>query len=212
MRALLLATLFAAFALPACGGEAASDPSADPTTQDELKTGSSATLHDADNGKTVTVAKGKDVTVVLSSNPTTGYTWKVVSTDRSFGYPTPKDGSFSGAGAGGPVGAGGAQTFVWKTGSPFIEAGGAAHAVTLEYRRSFESEDKPAAKTFKFKVKITAGSATTTPEPAAPEPSYECPTQSSINCMPPVSASKRDVCDHDYRAWAQQNCDVQYLD
>lgn len=210
MRSLLLATLFAAvFAVPACGGEAASG-SNDPVTQDELKTGGSATLHDADSGKTVTVEKGKDVTVILSSNATTGYKWKVVSTDRSFGYPTPKDGTYSGSGAGGPVGSGGSQTFVWKTGSPFIEPGGAAHSVTLEYRRSFESDDKPAAKTFKFKVKIKDAAGSEAPAPPTQE--RECPTQHSVNCMPPVTDSTRSLCDGDFRQWAEQNCDVQYLD
>lgn len=194
-------------ALAACSGSESPSTDGDPTTEDALRTGST-TLKDSDNGKTITVEKGKDITVSLSSNATTGYKWSVVSTDRSFGYPTPKEGTYKGAGADGPVGSGGSHTFVWKTGSPFIEPGSALHAVTLEYRRPFEGADAPAAKTFKFKVKIKQGAEV----PAPAEPARECPTVSSVNCMPPVRSGVGDLCNGDYRTWAQANCDVSYLD
>lgn len=123
-------------------------------------------IGESGNGKTFTVAKGKDIKVGLPSNATTGYKWKVVSTSRTFGYPTPKDGKYEGPGAGGPVGGGGKQSFVWKTTGPLLNPSGTAHAVKLEYRRSFESDEIPAAKTFTFKIKIKAGAV----EPPAPEP------------------------------------------
>jgi predicted secreted protein len=206
---LTLGLVLATGTLAGCGGSDAPASVDAPASEDALRTSGSPVLKDADSGKTVTVEKGKDITVALSSNPTTGYKWKVTSTDRSFGYPSPAEGTFAGAGRNGPVGSGGTQTFVWKTGSPFLEAGGAAHQVTLEYRRSFESDDVPAARTFKFKVKIKAGA---TEEAAPSEPERACPTRHSINCMPPISDSSADECADDYRSWAEANCDVSYLD
>ena len=44
-------------------------------------------MTEKDDGKTVTVTEGQNLVVKLQSNPTTGYKWKVVSTDRTFGYP-----------------------------------------------------------------------------------------------------------------------------
>lgn len=194
-------------ALAACSGSESPSVDGDPSSEDELGTGST-TLKDSNNGKTITVEKGKDITVSLSSNASTGYKWSVVSTDRSFGYPTPMEGTYEGARENARDGRGGSQTFVWKTDSPFLEPGSAVHAVTLEYRRPFESDATPAAKTFKFKVKIKQGAEV----PAPVEPARECPTVSSVNCMPPVRSGVANLCNGDYRSWAQANCDVRYLD
>jgi predicted secreted protein len=160
IASLVLSTVFATVA---CGG---SNPTVDDETNDELRTQATAAveLGDADDGKTVTVEKGKEVHVSLSAIPSAGYRWTVVSTDRSFGYPDPKDGTYSETSPARGGGGGGKQLFVWKTASPFLEAGGAAHEVKLEYRRSWET-DKPAAKTFSFKVKVKAAGAAPTPDP-----------------------------------------------
>src|SRR2546429_293319 len=40
------------------------------------------------SGTAVTLRVGEKLQVRLSSNPTTGYDWQVVSTSRSLGYPT----------------------------------------------------------------------------------------------------------------------------
>jgi inhibitor of cysteine peptidase len=189
----------------ACGGGGhAADPAAN-DTQDELRTSGAVNVGDDDDGKTITVEKGKDLKLSLSSNATTGYKWSVKSTDRSFGYPSPQEGTYERGSDDGRIGSGGKQIFVWKTGSPFIEAGGAAHKVRLEYRRSFEDMDMPAAKTFSFSVKVKAPGAADDDQPAA----RECPTSHSINCMPPTTS---DYCKSDFRSWAEANCDVSYLD
>lgn len=103
----------------------------------------------AHDGKTVTVRRGQDLVLSLPSNATTGYKWMVVSTDRTFGYPAKNE--YRGPGSSGPVGAGGTQKMTWKT-NGFLNVTG-AHKVTLEYRRPWEPEG-PAAKTFRFTVKV----------------------------------------------------------
>jgi predicted secreted protein len=123
-------------------------------------------ISESGNGKTFTVPKGKDIRVSLESNATTGYKWKVVSTSRTFGYPTPKDGEYI-TPADRPVGAGGRQVFLWKTTNPLLRPSATAHAVKLEYRRSFENDDTPAEKTFTFKIKIKEGAVLPPPTPTA---------------------------------------------
>src|SRR4051794_35396784 len=59
-------------------------PGEENSTEDEIR---SLTLTEADNGKTLTITEGQNVSVKLGANPTTGYDWQVVSTDRTFGYP-----------------------------------------------------------------------------------------------------------------------------
>src|SRR4029078_8221383 len=77
-----------------------------------------------------------------------------------------KEGTYAGGGAGGPVGGGGSTTLLWKATGPLLQPSTTAHAVKLEYRRSFESDDVPAAKTFTFKVKVKEGAAEPPPAPA----------------------------------------------
>ncbi len=95
------------------------------------------------NGKTVKVKAGADFVLRLASNPTTGYSWKVVSTDRSFGYPKQ---TFEGRG-GGRVGSGGTAVFTWDTKDPFDQG---KHRVTLAYVRG---NGKP-LKTVSFTVDV----------------------------------------------------------
>jgi predicted secreted protein len=166
-------------------------------------------ISDDDNGKTITITKGKPFHISLASNATTGFKWKVVSTTRSMGYPSPKDGEHIQPAGNRPTGALGRQVFKWSTSSPLLNPGSASHAIKLEYRRSFESDSTPAAKTFTVKIKIKAAGAA---PPAGPDPDLECPTMTIINCMPIVPESRAKYCARDYRTWAQANCDVSYLD
>lgn len=129
------------------------------STEDELR---SLSLTEKDDGKTVTVTEGQNLVVKLQSNPSTGYKWKVVSTDRTFGYPS--DERFlrnSDA-----VGSGGLQRFSWKTKSPLNMVG--EHTVKMEYKRSWETNASP-AKTFSFKVKIVGGEC---PQLSPPAPGF----------------------------------------
>ena len=40
----------------------------------------------------------------------------------------------------------------------------------------------------------------------APRPAYQCPTAVYLNCMPPISAERRESCAKDYLAWVQVHC------
>src|SRR5687768_10038911 len=100
--------------LVACSQEEAGEednvgtPDGEETTEDELR---SLSLTEKDDGKTVTVTEGQNLVVKLQSNPTTGYKWQVVSTDRTFGYPSDER-FLRNTDA---VGSGGLQRFSWKT-------------------------------------------------------------------------------------------------
>lgn len=112
-------------------------------------------ITEADNGRTVTVTEGRDVIVRLPSNPTTGYTWQVVSTDPTFGYPSKT--FIPGSAA---TGSGGIEQFTWKTKSfrPMV----GAHTVAMEYRRPWENRP---LKTFRFTVKIVPNQCPPAPPP-----------------------------------------------
>jgi inhibitor of cysteine peptidase len=135
-------------------------PPEEGNAEDELR---SFSLTEADNGKTVTVTEGQNVVVKLKSNPSTGYSWKVVSTDRSFGYPTTRH-----TANGGAVGSGGVDKFTWKTRGALPLVG--EHSVKMEYKRAWETDPASApAETFEFTVKIVAGEC---PELAPPSPDF----------------------------------------
>lgn len=89
-------------------------------------------IGEADSGKKIEVKKGQDVVVSLPANITTGYTWKVTSTDRTFGYPATED--YITADQPGRIGGGGVAKLTWKTNSPVIQTG-QTHTVTIEYKR-----------------------------------------------------------------------------
>lgn len=162
---LALATFAVALSPLACAATTEDDPVSSPTeegdAEDELK---SLSLTDADDGKTVTITKGQSLLVKLQSNPTTGYKWSVVSTDRTFGYPALERFVKNGD----AVGSGGLQRFTWKTSSPLNMVG--SHTVKLEYKRSWET-NVAAAKTFTFTVKVVDA---TCPQLSPPAPSF-CP-------------------------------------
>jgi inhibitor of cysteine peptidase len=107
----------------------------------------SANLTDKDDGATVTVKSGVPVVVSLESNPTTGYGWMIVSTDKTFGYPEEAFVAASPA-----IGSGGTEKFTWKTSSPLSMVG--SHTVHLEYKRAWEKNVAPLKK-FAFTVDIT---------------------------------------------------------
>ncbi len=188
----------------ACGGEGRGG---DDDSEGELRRRASGALElkEADDGKAFTVKKGKDVRLTLPANPSTGYSWQITSTNRTFGYPSPQEGTFEGQ-SDGPVGSGGKQVFVWKTNSPHLQVSDNVHTVKMAYKRSFD--DMPADKTFSFSVKIVDESAKQGPMPQSNE--RVCPEASVINCMPggPVKPS----CEREFRDWASRNCDVSYLD
>lgn len=130
--------------------------------EDQL--GASPPIDERGNGKTFTIERGTEFKLALASNPTTGFQWRVVSTTRTLGYPSPKEGTFQAPLAEAPIGSGGKQLFTWMTASPLLQLDATAHAVTLEYRRAADSASAPAAKTFSFKL-IIKGSLAPPPPP-----------------------------------------------
>jgi predicted secreted protein len=96
----------------------------------------------ADDGKTVKVKSGDPIVVRLPENASTGYQWRVASTDRTLGYPTMKHFPQPGVGSGGEL------EFRWQTTGPFPMSG--RHAVKLELSRS----GGPALQTFSFTADV----------------------------------------------------------
>ncbi|MEI7813995.1 MAG: protease inhibitor I42 family protein [Coriobacteriia bacterium] len=97
----------------------------------------------ADADKTVTVAPGQTLEVVLDANPSTGYTWTIASAPeflKSEGEPV-----FASEGASGAVGAGGKQTMKFS-----VTAAGTG-SLSLNYVRPWEAGVAP-AETFKVEV------------------------------------------------------------
>jgi inhibitor of cysteine peptidase len=92
-----------------------------------------SSLTDADNGKQIAVRPGEMLSLTLESNPTTGYSWQVLEIDSAVlaqeGDPEYKQSSV----AEGLVGAGGTETFRFKT------AGSEETTLSLGYMRPWES-------------------------------------------------------------------------
>ena len=103
-------------------------------------------LTDTDNGKQVTVNTGDTLTLTLTSNPTTGYSWQVMEIDNTVliqsGNPEYKQSS----GSEGLVGAGGTQTF------RFQAVGTGMTVLKLGYARPWESV--PPIQTFAVQIVV----------------------------------------------------------
>jgi inhibitor of cysteine peptidase len=102
-------------------------------------------LEQTDSGSTITVHPGETLEIVLSGNPTTGYTWEVKPGSEALlkqkGEPefTPDSKA---------VGSGGRMTFRFDV----VTVG--KGSLVLLYRRPFEKEIKP-LRTFGIRVVIT---------------------------------------------------------
>jgi hypothetical protein len=44
-------------------------------------------------------------------------------------------------------------------------------------------------------------------EGAKPRPDYHCPPTAYLNCMPPITADRREACSRGYIAWVQAHCE-----
>ncbi len=117
----------------------------DTSGADEIRAQS---IDESSNGKTVTLAHNQNLIIKLKSNPTTGYQWRVVSTDRTLGYPEDKFVSNSGA-----IGSGGIQKLTWNLAkNPLDETG--EHKIKLEYKRASGAADKTFTLTIKVLPKV----------------------------------------------------------
>lgn len=101
-------------------------------------------ITEKDKGSTITVNKNQALRLSLPSNPTTGYSWEIVS----LGGPTLKQqapSKFQQQGNG--IGAGGVEIFTFKP----TRAGKAR--ITMIYHRKFEPKVPP-TQTFEIQVKV----------------------------------------------------------
>lgn len=103
-------------------------------------------LDENDDGGSFAVTEGDDVVLSLPSSPSTGYSWVITSTDRSFGYGEETFKADSSA-----IGSGGTSIFTWKTSGPIPLTG--KHTVKLEYKQPWDTTT-PAQDTFTFTVDI----------------------------------------------------------
>ena len=104
------------------------------------------TITEANNGQTITLAKGATLAVTLASNPTTGFQWTVDPIEPSKLKQTGEPSYVSDCPDGRP-GCGGHQTFTFTA-----TAAGRA-TLRLIYHRSFEP-GKPPADAFEVTVKV----------------------------------------------------------
>lgn len=161
MRWLISTTVLVGLAAASCGGDDGADSTRSPTPVPGVQATATASspnevrLSDADNGKTVRLARGGKVIVSLESNPTTGFSWyagEMAGPELALsGEPT-----FVPPASTSPVvGAAGTQVFTFATTDVGMPPPGtpAVVQVTLEYKRAFEPNTPP-EKTFKFTVKI----------------------------------------------------------
>lgn len=98
------------------------------------------------DGQTITLEPGAEFTVILESNPTTGYMWAVTAIDEAIitstsnkyvGDPAPED----------ITGMGGRE--IWK----FQAVGSGATTLQMEYRRHWEPDQPDDTFTVKLAVK-----------------------------------------------------------
>jgi predicted secreted protein len=142
----MVALALAAASLAGCAADPNED---DATTGDDAEVikASKVTLEEGDNGKTVSMNATGTLVLKVRGIHSAGYSWKVVSTDRTFGYPEETSASMGPPGA---IGAASMISFTWKK-NPLLQSG-ETHTVKLEYKRAWEN--KPAEKKFEFTVKI----------------------------------------------------------
>lgn len=145
----LLSVLALSVVVPACAAEeqATADES---QSEDELR---ALKITEADAGKTIAVQAGQGFSIALAANPTTGFDWKVVSTDRTLGYPY-RQSFFNGSS--GPVGSGGETRMYWRTTAGPLSMVG-KHQIEVGYLRSFESG--PPARKLTFTIDVQSAAA-----------------------------------------------------
>lgn len=98
-----------------------------------------------DDGGTVELSMGQTLVVELDSNATTGYSWRVTKIDEDI-VEQEGDGTYVQTGDPDAMGAGGIETFEFKS----VASG--RTRLELSYVRSFEEEDDP--RTFGLEVVV----------------------------------------------------------
>jgi predicted secreted protein len=106
--------------------------------------GATVNLDEGSSGKTIELAKGQAVVLMLGATPSSGFDWAVMKAPAALGQPSL--GFVAGADQ---MGAAGKRRIAWTV-KETLPAG--EHTVELGYARSFEPGVAP-FKTFKFKVR-----------------------------------------------------------
>lgn len=127
----LAALLAASLLLAGCGGGAAGPENV-------------YIADEADNGQTVTMAAGDVLQIMLAENPTTGYTWAVVTNDEAVLRPSDDPAYEAESDA---IGAGGTRTFL------FDAVGAGTSVLRLVNARQQATAVEPAA-TFELTVQV----------------------------------------------------------
>lgn len=99
----------------------------------------------ADNGQTVTMAAGDMLQLMLAENPTTGYTWAIVTNDEAVLAPSGEPAYEVESDA---IGAGGTKTFMFQAVAP------GTSLLQLVNARPWETAVEP-AETFQLTVQVT---------------------------------------------------------
>lgn len=144
-----LALLLPALALAAC---AKPDVPANPAPPASAAPADTAvmTLTKTENGKDILIDQGQVLAIELDANATTGYEWMIADSAALAPALTVDTATYTAGDAGNPprVGVGGTYTLRLRGAAP-----GTAR-VRLDYRRSFEPKDTPAADTFAVPVTV----------------------------------------------------------
>ena len=116
-----------------------------PPTEVGVKAAGTVNLDEGSDGKTIDLAKGQSVVLMLSATPSSGFDWAVTKAPAALGSP----GMGFIAGGGDQMGASGKRRIAWTL-KDALPAG--EHTVELGYARGFEPGVAP-FKTFRFKVR-----------------------------------------------------------
>lgn len=109
---------------------------------------SQVNLDDTHNATRHELARGQELVITLTSNPTTGYRWEIAEADKAIVRQV-GDAEYKSSASGNPplVGAGGAETFRFET------IGAGTTTLKLVYRRSWET-GVPPIKTYTVQVTV----------------------------------------------------------
>jgi inhibitor of cysteine peptidase len=140
-RVMLSVAAVALLSLPLLSG--CSKPATDTSGQSSGTSTQAVVVTKADADKTVAVSPGQTLEVTLDANPSTGYTWTVVSAPEFL--KSEGEAEFSSDAASGVVGAGGQQTL------KFSATAAGKGPLNLAYVRPWE-KDTPPAETFMVEV------------------------------------------------------------
>ena len=137
----MLLTLLVGCASQPNEGTGAGPDSADKA--DSRENSDAVSIGQGDDGATIDVTEGQLIVLELPSDPSTGFEWVVVQTDRSFGYPFKTDHV--------PDGESQELTVMQWHSKSLLGSLIGEHTVRLEYSRDDVVDD-----TFSFTAKIAA--------------------------------------------------------